>query len=842
MEGRTFPFASPSPSPSPPPSGEGSPRADASFKSSPFLEGEPSLFQPPNAHSSNVSIGAGEGGEGHPGAFFAAPFGGGPEGMPAPQPLSDAPSLDGIPQHFYEVHTPPSQQQQQQQQQQQLSSSSASSSSVSSSASRENRSYKMSARASLGLKVDTSGSQRPLNEPLHHPHAAHITTAVRLQAASPQSSPGPASPVTGRKVRRRVKTACTNCKLAKTKCDMQRPCTRCRRRGHEHTCVDTVHKRRGRKRGFDDLFGVAHNLPNSPQSAPDGECGGVGGGGGGGEDDEDDWWSDAEDESLPSSPKLVRTESGSAAPSPQFRSRRLSYSATPASPALSSVSSSSSSAARAAASPRTGGGGSGGGTGSSGAAGAAAAAQVRQQPALAPVTAPNYNVEFVKSLFVLFHAQLERWGSQMDAHPSAMAASQWLSATLCGHLEGSMNTSPAEQERAAAEQCAKVEEQLRAQGIENDKAMFDGLPMGVMIQTLDPIPFHPSNRVWLNKSLQKVLGHDDASVRGMNAKRGALSAVCHISNLAASTRAFTDAISTRSEKYSLRSHWVQRGGERAVEVDETSYVKYSGEEPLYLISWLHPTGSVVSLRPAAVPHGSSRTFVQASVAHAPPSSAAVVAATITPERRRPMRSPRASPASAHRAPPPEAFAGAVVDASASPFRGTEGAGLAMAPAVSPAARQDQGGYQPRHLQQAPRRQHQQHQQQVRHSGLTPTLSRVHFGDDFSVSNSSSASAESRDRAAAAAAAVGHPQAPPMALPPNLGPAPAGDSFGAAEEDTIFSFIGDLGGSDGGSVLSSGLTHDFADLTHSTSAAAGPAAEQAAEADGGGDTDFSGFFS
>eukprot|EP00471_Norrisiella_sphaerica_P005077 CAMPEP_0184487382 /NCGR_PEP_ID=MMETSP0113_2-20130426/9953_1 /TAXON_ID=91329 /ORGANISM="Norrisiella sphaerica, Strain BC52" /LENGTH=373 /DNA_ID=CAMNT_0026869673 /DNA_START=54 /DNA_END=1175 /DNA_ORIENTATION=- len=49
----------------------------------------------------------------------------------------------------------------------------------------------------------------------------------------------------------RVKTACTNCKLAKARCDNGRPCSRCIKRGCQETCVDAVPKRRGRKRNHE---------------------------------------------------------------------------------------------------------------------------------------------------------------------------------------------------------------------------------------------------------------------------------------------------------------------------------------------------------------------------------------------------------------------------------------------------------------------------------------------------------------------------------------------------------------------------------------------------------------
>ncbi|KAJ3205896.1 hypothetical protein HK099_000672 [Clydaea vesicula] len=43
-----------------------------------------------------------------------------------------------------------------------------------------------------------------------------------------------------------VSKSCTNCKKAHLKCDNQRPCFRCTKTGNCETCVDTVHKRRGR--------------------------------------------------------------------------------------------------------------------------------------------------------------------------------------------------------------------------------------------------------------------------------------------------------------------------------------------------------------------------------------------------------------------------------------------------------------------------------------------------------------------------------------------------------------------------------------------------------------------
>lgn len=67
---------------------------------------------------------------------------------------------------------------------------------------------------------------------------------VPSRASSAPSSPG----ASGRKKRYRVSHACATCKKSKTKCDNQRPCGRCVRTGKADCCVDSVHKKRGRKK------------------------------------------------------------------------------------------------------------------------------------------------------------------------------------------------------------------------------------------------------------------------------------------------------------------------------------------------------------------------------------------------------------------------------------------------------------------------------------------------------------------------------------------------------------------------------------------------------------------
>jgi len=65
-------------------------------------------------------------------------------------------------------------------------------------------------------------------------NGAGQTAVVHVQSGHPPESEN------------RVKTACTSCKRSKTKCDRKRPCKRCVRRGRADSCVDSIHKKRGR--------------------------------------------------------------------------------------------------------------------------------------------------------------------------------------------------------------------------------------------------------------------------------------------------------------------------------------------------------------------------------------------------------------------------------------------------------------------------------------------------------------------------------------------------------------------------------------------------------------------
>jgi len=375
--------------------------------------------------------------------------------------------------------------------------------------------------------------------------AVSISSYGLNSPCSPLSSPGCSPGGKSRKVRKRVKNACTNCKVAKTRCDMQRPCGRCKRRGQEACCVDTVHKRRGRKRSLEDLFmqlstQSGNNSPVSPH--PRGE------------------WS-------AKSPSSHRNNVVMAARVPDSPHEPDS----PCSPKYTKTES-------------------------------------RRAPTgnMLP-----YSTAYEESLLVLFNKQLEKWSFKLRSVPSSRMASQWLSTCLCSHLQQEDNGEVShEKSRFQARKSAFLANKLQASGFDDDTVVFESLPLGVMMFSLDPIPFHPANRVHLNQAAMELLGYSRAEVEMMNRSKTALSMLYHISNLEQATEKFMDAIVENKQSYSVRSKWVHKNG-HFLDLMEVIWIKYDSGVPLYLISWLQDAENSVDISSAVrgyVSHQASRSI------------------------------------------------------------------------------------------------------------------------------------------------------------------------------------------------------------------------------------------
>ncbi len=80
----------------------------------------------------------------------------------------------------------------------------------------------------------------PIQDLTRFPQLMHNPEHVLVQRHPYPISVRPKSKLTG-------KPSCVNCKHAHQSCDDQRPCGRCVHLGKEDTCIDAIHKKRGRK-------------------------------------------------------------------------------------------------------------------------------------------------------------------------------------------------------------------------------------------------------------------------------------------------------------------------------------------------------------------------------------------------------------------------------------------------------------------------------------------------------------------------------------------------------------------------------------------------------------------
>lgn len=87
--------------------------------------------------------------------------------------------------------------------------------------------------------------------PLAGLSAPHASSGDHVAVPGPALA-GSSTNRTARRSKTHVASACVNCKRAHLSCDVQRPCARCVASGKQDSCVDVVHKKRGRPRLRDD--------------------------------------------------------------------------------------------------------------------------------------------------------------------------------------------------------------------------------------------------------------------------------------------------------------------------------------------------------------------------------------------------------------------------------------------------------------------------------------------------------------------------------------------------------------------------------------------------------------
>ena len=57
---------------------------------------------------------------------------------------------------------------------------------------------------------------------------------------------------------------------------------------------------------------------------------------------------------------------------------------------------------------------------------------------------------------------------------------------------------------------------LKNCGFEDDKKAFQDLPLGVMMFSLEPLPLHPANKVWMNRTALNIFGYSDIELAVLN--------------------------------------------------------------------------------------------------------------------------------------------------------------------------------------------------------------------------------------------------------------------------------------------------------------------------------------
>eukprot|EP00465_Bigelowiella_longifila_P015600 CAMPEP_0185255894 /NCGR_PEP_ID=MMETSP1359-20130426/4957_1 /TAXON_ID=552665 /ORGANISM="Bigelowiella longifila, Strain CCMP242" /LENGTH=429 /DNA_ID=CAMNT_0027840109 /DNA_START=35 /DNA_END=1324 /DNA_ORIENTATION=+ len=298
---------------------------------------------------------------------------------------------------------------------------------------------------------------------------------------------------------RQVKRSCINCKLAKTRCDNERPCRRCLRTGREATCVDSVHKKRGRKRSVNPAtaamkarmsdMNLDMNMFNKQQ-------------------------------------KLLHN--------PSIKSSR---------------------------------------------------------------TEVKHTLTYVETLLTVCNQQLERWNNklrQANKMPqplspevknckNSLKAYQWIAACMLKNLQNVVKISSNEEEKDAssanketsnAESSSKSEpKSAESNKIDPREVFYGTLPIGVAVFSLQPSPFHPGNKPWVNKTLAGILGYTPKEMIERLSSLKGLSSLYHIVNLHVTIRLFMEALTHRKENYSVQTKWIHKNGS-PLDILESVSIKY----------------------------------------------------------------------------------------------------------------------------------------------------------------------------------------------------------------------------------------------------------------------------
>eukprot|EP00468_Gymnochlora_sp_CCMP2014_P009610 CAMPEP_0167759556 /NCGR_PEP_ID=MMETSP0110_2-20121227/11091_1 /TAXON_ID=629695 /ORGANISM="Gymnochlora sp., Strain CCMP2014" /LENGTH=253 /DNA_ID=CAMNT_0007645959 /DNA_START=549 /DNA_END=1310 /DNA_ORIENTATION=+ len=223
-----------------------------------------------------------------------------------------------------------------------------------------------------------------------------------------------------------------------------------------------------------------------------------------------------------------------------------------------------------------------------------------KQPKLANNTSVNsqrtevkHTLTYVETLLTVCNQQLERWNNklrqanrmppplttEMRNCKNSLKAYQWIAACMLKNLQNVVKISSQNEEKKDEKStdknpsASKTETKTDSNKIDPREVFYGTLPIGVAVFSLQPSPFHPANKPWVNKTLAAILGYSPAEMAEKLCSLKGLSSLYHIVNLHVTIRLFMEALAHRKENYSVQTKWIHKSGD-ILDVLESVSIKY----------------------------------------------------------------------------------------------------------------------------------------------------------------------------------------------------------------------------------------------------------------------------
>lgn len=392
----------------------------------------------------------------------------------------------------------------------------------------------------------------------HIPHTLSIRPGTAMYATS-TGGPGTVIGADGEEVEVdskgmrviRVKRACSNCKSAKTKCDNERPCRRCTRTGRVASCVDSIHKKRGRKRT---------GLPGDNEANSDSDT-----------DGDDDG---------------TKRKSDSLTPNKRSKASRNSTDLTDAQRFASSF-------GRIISTPTMN-------------------VPIQTIPNSSPAEWLTSFVQHLRANNERWMQLIASYGASLTDPATAQRANQWitkfidyLSSPEVTTAATNTTTSPTDSSTAltavatnttttttddkddksklaAAVAAASTGSSSTsvdpndpvATSMEQSKLVYAQVHIPVLLMSYSPFPFHTSTRpAWANQTFCDILGYTPAEVEQLLKTVHGWSQIYHMVNIPAFVQSFVEAVHRGSASYTVRARFIRKDRTQ-IELNESASITY----------------------------------------------------------------------------------------------------------------------------------------------------------------------------------------------------------------------------------------------------------------------------